>query len=102
MGDDDESPSMCGKCGQEITGKAMKAKDVLYHEDGCFVCVDCSADLREAAVYAKEGKLHCEACYMAKFVPKCAKCLEYITEVSMYRLVTVQAFCKKSYSVLFF
>ena len=65
------------------SGKAMKAKDTLYHEDGCFVCAECSLDLREVAVYAKDAALYCEKHYKEKFVPKCARCLDYITEVSL-------------------
>ncbi len=60
----------------------MKAKDTLYHEEGCFVCTECNADLREIPTYSKDGKLYCESHYKEKFVPKCARCLEYITEVS--------------------
>ena len=83
MGEDaeDVKTEYCGKCKAEITGRAMKAKDVLYHEEGCFVCVDCGLDLREVSVYSKEGSLYCEADYKKKFVPKCAKSMEYITEV---------------------
>ena len=84
MGEDatEDKTEMCGKCNEEITGRAMKAKDIMYHEEGCFVCVDCSLDLREVSVYSKEGALYCENDYKKKFVPKCAKCMEYITEVS--------------------
>jgi len=77
MGGEEE---LCGKCGKEISGKAMKAKDTLYHEEGCFVCAECSLDLREVAVYAKDAALYCEKHYKEKFVPKCARCLDYITE----------------------
>ena len=66
------------------SGKAMKAKETLYHEDGCFVCAECSLDLREVAVYAKDAALYCEKHYKEKFVPKCARCLDYITEVSQH------------------
>ena len=79
MGGTEEN--VCGKCNKEIEGKAMKAKDVLYHEDGCFVCVACNTDLKSASVYSKEGHLYCENDYKTAFVPKCAKCLEYILEV---------------------
>jgi len=82
MGQDAEEPQqqVCGKCGEEITGRAMKAKDTLYHEEGCFVCVTCKADLRELSVYCKEGQLYCEKDYKANFVPKCSKCMEYILD----------------------
>ena len=65
------------------SGRAMKAKDTLYHEEGCFVCAECSLDLRESAVYSKDAALYCEKHYKEKFVPKCARCLDYITEVSL-------------------
>ncbi len=42
----------------------------------------CSSDLRNVAVYCKDGQLYCEKDYKANFVPKCAKCMEYILEVS--------------------
>ena len=41
-----EESQKCGKCNEEITGRAMKAKDTLYHEEGCFACITCNADLR--------------------------------------------------------
>ena len=75
-------------CSFGFSGKAMKAKDTLYHEEGCFVCAECSLDLREVAVYAKDAALYCEKHYKEKFVPKCARCLDYITEVSQHYLPT--------------
>ena len=39
MGEEEESPSTCGKCQKEIQGQAMKAKDILYHAEGCFICL---------------------------------------------------------------
>ena len=73
--------SCCNKCGQAITGKAMKAKDDIYHEDNCFCCTVCSRDLKAATVFSKDHKLFCEKHYKENFVPKCAKCSDYITEV---------------------
>ena len=80
MGGEDD-PRMCGRCGEEITGRALKAKEFLFHEDKCFKCFTCNIDLREISVFEKEGKLYCDKDYKANFVPKCAKCSEYITEV---------------------
>ena len=99
MGGTEEN--VCGKCNKEIEGKAMKAKDVLYHEDGCFVCVTCNTDLKSASVYSKEGHLYCENDYKTAFVPKCAKCLEYILEVreggnSYFNTVLTALKCKLS------
>jgi hypothetical protein len=36
------------------SGRAMKAKDVLYHEEGCFVCNECGEDLKSVSTYSKE------------------------------------------------
>jgi hypothetical protein len=81
IGENDGQRS-CGSCGLEIIGQAMKAKGQLYHDDkSCFKCLSCSKDLREVAVFSKEDSLYCEDHYKAKFVPKCAKCNDYITEV---------------------
>lgn len=72
----------CGVCQKEIQGQAMKAKNRLYHEETCFKCSACSKDLKDICVYFKDEQLFCEEHYKAKYVPKCAKCNEYITEVS--------------------
>lgn len=80
MGVGDVENRDCGVCGKAITGQAMKAKGRLYHEDTCFKCTTCSKDLRQVAVYAKDAALYCEEHYKANFVPKCAKCKDYITE----------------------
>ena len=73
--------STCNKCGQPITGKAMKAKEDLYHEDNCFICCVCSRDLKAVSVYSKDHNLYCEKHYKDKYVPKCAKCNDFIVEV---------------------
>ena len=66
---------------QAITGKALKIKDDLY-EENCITCSVCSRDLKAVAVYSKDHTLYCEKHYKDKFVPKCTKCNEFITEVS--------------------
>ena len=72
----------CAYCGKEIEDHAMKAKDRFYHESTCFKCQVCYKDLRNSPVFSKENVLYCENDYKEKFVPKCAKCNEYIMEVS--------------------
>lgn len=73
--------SECTKCGQAITGKAIKTKDDLFHEDNdCFCCTVCDKDLKAAPVYNKDHKLYCEKHYKENFVPKCNKCNDFIME----------------------
>lgn len=95
MGQDGDESQKCGKCNEEITGRAMKARDTLYHEEGCFVCITCNADLREVSVYSKDGQLYCEGDYKANFVPKCAKCLEYILEVKLHHFYFIKSLTLK-------
>ena len=86
----------CAYCGKEIEDHAMKAKDLLYHESTCFKCQVCYKDLRNSAVFSKENVLYCENDYKEKFVPKCAKCNEYIMEVSYVAFKSV-AFIERHY-----
>ena len=75
---------ICAFCNKEIEDQALKAKNRLYHENTCFKCQVCSKDLKNVGVFSKEdGVLYCEADYKAKFVPKCAKCHDYIMEVRL-------------------
>ncbi|XP_040576134.1 PDZ and LIM domain protein 7 [Lepeophtheirus salmonis] len=77
----EDAPSVCYKCNLNIEGRAMKAKDYLYHDDEkCFSCEKCNCDLRKVSVYSKDGKLYCEKNYKEEFIPKCAHCMEYIIE----------------------
>ena len=65
-----------------ITDKAMKAGDKLYHEEH-FTCTECGTSLADPSVatYTKNESLYCQQDYMKKFVPICAKCDQYITQV---------------------
>ena len=74
------SPMICSTCQGEITDRAMKAGDKMYHEDH-FLCCVCKTGLKSVAVYTKNDQLYCEADYMAQFVPVCARCEQYITQV---------------------
>lgn len=76
-----EDGHVCAECNQQIKGAAMKAKERFYCETTCFKCVTCNVNLREIPVYCKEDSLYCEEHYKSKFIPKCAKCADYITEV---------------------
>ena len=71
----------CGKCGQAITGKAMKVKETAYCAEKCFSCTECMKDLKAVPTYSRDDKLFCERCYREKFVPKCSKCNDYVLEV---------------------
>ena len=76
----------CGKCGEPVTGKAMKIKERAYHEEKCFSCVECMKDLKAVPVYSREEKLYCERDYREKFVPKCGQCKDYVLDVSILLL----------------
>ena len=72
----------CTICAETITDRAMKAGDKLYHEEH-FACTQCGLSLAGAdvAIYTKEESLYCQDCYMSLFVPLCARCNQYITQV---------------------
>ena len=76
----------CGKCGEPVTGKAMKIKERAYHEEKCFSCVECMKDLKAVPVYSREEKLYCERDYREKFVPKCGQCKDYVLDVSIFSI----------------
>ena len=80
------STMICSTCNEEITDRAMKAGEKLYHEDH-FLCCVCSTGLKTVAVYTKNDQLYCEADYMSKFVPVCARCQEYITQVCKHHTI---------------
>ena len=86
----------CSTCSEEITDHAMKAGEKLYHENH-FVCVVCNTSLKTVPVYTKNELLYCEADYMSKFVPVCARCEQYITQVGKRNDVT-EKFVKNSSS----
>jgi len=69
---------MCVICNEAIKDRAMKAKDQFYHENH-FTCVSCGQDLTNVPVFSKDGSLYCDDDYKKNFVPKCAKCDDYIT-----------------------
>ena len=85
MGLEEEEQHICAICHQEITGGAMRTRNKLYCEDSCFNCSACQRSLKNVSVFTKDDLLYCEEHYKAKFVPKCAKCDDYITEVSLRR-----------------
>ena len=73
----------CTICAETITDRAMKAGDKLYHEEH-FTCTKCGTSLAgaEVAIYTRQESLYCQDCYMALFVPVCARCNQYITQVA--------------------
>jgi len=73
------APMICCTCNEEISDHAMKAGEKLYHENH-FLCCVCQTGLKSAAVYTKNEQLYCEADYMSKYVPVCARCEQYITQ----------------------
>ena len=86
------STMVCTVCDGNITDKAMKAGDKLYHEEH-FTCCLCGTSLAGpgVATYTKHEKLYCHDDYMQQFVPVCAKCNDYITQVySSYFLFTTK------------
>ncbi len=82
-----QTEHVCTRCQQEIKGSAMKAKERLYCEETCFICTTCKANLKDLPVYSKEDVLYCEDHYKANFMPKCASCQDYITEVCKHKKV---------------
>ena len=93
---------VCTVCSEDITDRAMKAGERLYHEHH-FTCSVCQMSLADPGkqylssvnkafdtidifsgviTYTKHDKLYCQDDYMRQFVPVCAKCDQYITQVS--------------------
>ena len=95
------SAMVCTVCSEDITDRAMKAGERLYHEHH-FTCSLCQMSLTDPGrqhlsfvnkyfdhiifsgviTYTKHDKLYCQDDYMRQFVPVCAKCDQYITQVS--------------------
>jgi len=75
------SAMVCTVCSEDITDRAMKAGERLYHEHH-FTCSVCQMSLADPGVitYTKHDKLYCQDDYMRQFVPVCAKCDQYITQ----------------------
>ena len=90
---------VCTVCSEDITDRAMKAGERLYHEHH-FTCSVCGMSLADPGkqrlsleylfwqiifsglvTYTKHDKLYCQDDYMKQFVPVCAKCDQYITQV---------------------
>ncbi|XP_072301775.1 PDZ and LIM domain protein 4 isoform X2 [Eucyclogobius newberryi] len=72
MGNPIPSPSpglqklpQCTRCCNGIVGTIVKARDKLYHPD-CFMCDDCSINLKKRGYFFIEESLYCEACAMTR------------------------------------
>ncbi|KAI5105205.1 PDZ and LIM domain protein 3, partial [Silurus meridionalis] len=50
---------LCDKCGNGIVGTVVKARDKFRHP-ACFVCADCSMNLKQKGYFFVEGQLYCE------------------------------------------
>lgn len=92
----------CGKCGEPITGKALKAKERIYHEENCFSCCVCKRDLKAAPVYSRDDQLYCEKDYREKFVPKCAQCNDFVLDVSRVIYLLLLSYTYKEKVIRFY
>ncbi|CAL8365569.1 unnamed protein product [Lota lota] len=58
----------CTRCCTGIVGTIVKARDKLYHPD-CFMCDDCSLNLKQRGYFFIEENLYCETHAMARVQP---------------------------------
>ncbi|KAF7206320.1 PDZ and LIM domain protein 4 [Nothobranchius furzeri] len=58
----------CTRCCNGIVGTIVKARDKLYHPD-CFVCDDCSINLKQRGYFFIEDNLYCETHAKARVQP---------------------------------
>ncbi|XP_049322716.1 PDZ and LIM domain protein 4 [Astyanax mexicanus] len=58
----------CTRCGEGIVGTIVKARDKLYHPE-CFVCDDCSLNLKQRGYFFIEENLYCETHAKARVQP---------------------------------
>ncbi|KAF6376607.1 PDZ and LIM domain 3 [Rhinolophus ferrumequinum] len=59
---------LCDKCGSGIVGAVVKARDKYRHPE-CFVCADCSLNLKQKGYFFVEGELYCETHARARTRP---------------------------------
>ncbi|XP_074849032.1 PDZ and LIM domain protein 3 isoform X3 [Carettochelys insculpta] len=59
---------LCDKCGNGIVGTVVKARDKYRHPE-CFVCSDCSTNLKQKGYFFVEGQLYCETHARARMRP---------------------------------
>ncbi|XP_042323625.1 PDZ and LIM domain protein 3 isoform X3 [Sceloporus undulatus] len=59
---------LCDKCGNGIVGPVVKARDKHRHPE-CFVCSDCSLNLKQKGYFFVEGQLYCETHARARMRP---------------------------------
>ncbi|XP_015260546.1 PREDICTED: PDZ and LIM domain protein 4 [Cyprinodon variegatus] len=58
----------CTRCCNGIVGTIVKARDKLYHPD-CFICDDCSINLKQRGYFFIEDNLYCETHAKARVQP---------------------------------
>ncbi|XP_072517359.1 PDZ and LIM domain protein 4 [Salminus brasiliensis] len=58
----------CTRCGNGIVGTIVKARDKLYHPE-CFMCDDCSLNLKQRGYFFIEDNLYCETHAKARVQP---------------------------------
>ncbi|XP_061660140.1 PDZ and LIM domain protein 4 isoform X1 [Syngnathoides biaculeatus] len=58
----------CTRCSNGIVGTIVKARDKLYHPE-CFVCDDCSTNLKQRGYFFIEDNLYCETHAKARVQP---------------------------------
>lgn len=58
----------CTRCCNGIVGTIVKARDKLYHPE-CFVCDDCSVNLKQRGYFFIEDNLYCETHAKARVQP---------------------------------
>ncbi|XP_006015950.1 PDZ and LIM domain protein 3 isoform X6 [Alligator sinensis] len=59
---------LCDRCGNGIVGTVVKARDKYRHPE-CFVCSDCSINLKQKGYFFVEGQLYCETHARARMRP---------------------------------
>eukprot|EP00039_Didymoeca_costata_P002057 m.57276 g.57276 ORF g.57276 m.57276 type:complete len:573 (-) comp11094_c0_seq1:92-1810(-) len=73
--------SICAKCKERITERALVIGDKHYHP-GCLVCHVCDAPL-DGQICDKDGEFFCLDCYRDQHAPKCAACEKAIEGSSL-------------------
>lgn len=70
----------CAACGRRIEGLYTTAQGKSFHPQ-CFVCAKCRRPLSGGGTFrTHNGAPHCNGCYAAHIAPRCARCLQPITE----------------------
>src|SRR5579859_746962 len=65
--------AVCKQCGQPIIGEYITALGAAWHPEH-FVCAGCGKVIVEPSFNTHDGRPYHNACYLDRFVPKCAYC----------------------------